>query len=149
VTRTCGECAACCYIPAVPSLAKPAYELCRHSSKGGCRIYAERPQECRDYSCLWLSSELGEATDRPDRIGIVFDRPSLVSDHADYAGVDFICAREIHEGARHGARAAELIRRFARTWVVRITSPEGKTQLMGPVSLVQLLLDRAEARGQE
>lgn len=144
--RSCGACAACCYLPAVPSLGKPPNVLCRHSSREGCGTYAARPQECVDYSCLWLSSELGELTDRPDRIGIVFDRPSLVADHADYLGVAFVCAREVHEGARNGARARDLLLRFARAWVVRLTSPDGRTQLMGPDHLIQRLRSRAEVR---
>ncbi len=144
--RSCGACAACCYIPAVPSLGKREYELCRHSSPSGCGVYESRPGECRDYSCLWLSSELGELADRPDRIGLVFDKPSLVGDHADYAGVPFICAREIHAGARDGERAAELLGLFARSWVVRLTSPDGRTRLTGPAPLVELLAERASQR---
>ncbi|HZV02343.1 MAG TPA: hypothetical protein VFF73_36890 [Planctomycetota bacterium] len=144
--RTCGACAACCYIPAVPSLGKGEYELCRHSSASGCGVYASRPRECRDYSCLWLSSELGELTDRPDRVGLVFDRPSLIEEHADYAGVPFVCAREIHADAREGERAAELLRRLARAWVVRLTSPDGRTRLTGPAPLIELLMERARAR---
>lgn len=130
----------------MPILDKPAYQLCRHSKPSGCEVYEARPQECRDYSCLWLSDELGEVADRPDAIGVVFDRPSLVADHEDYRGVPFVCAREMFAGAREGARAADLLRRFARTWVVRLTSPDGRTQLTGPESLVQLLVSRARSR---
>jgi hypothetical protein len=133
----------------VPSLDKPAYKLCQHSSSSGCGIYSSRPQECRDYSCLWLSSDLGEVTDRPDEIGIVFDKPTLVSDHADYQGVPFVCAREIHVGARNRARAAELLVLFARTWVVRVTDPSGRTQLTGPRHLIELLLTRAKERAEK
>jgi hypothetical protein len=130
----------------VPSLGKGEYELCRHSTASGCGVYESRPRECREYSCLWLSSDLGELTDRPDRVGLVFDKPSLLEDHADYAGVPFVCAREIHAGARDGARAAELLRLFARSWVVRLTNPEGRTQLTGPAPLIELLRERARAR---
>ena len=145
--RTCGACTACCFFPAVPSLGKPEFELCRHASERGCAIYADRPGECRDYECLWLSSELGELTDRPDRLGIVFDRPALVAQHPDYAGIDFICARELYEGARDGVRAADLLRRLSRAWVVRLTSVTGATQLIGPERLVRVLVARAAARG--
>lgn len=147
--RACGECAACCFFPAIESLAKPAFQLCQHSARSGCGIYSSRPQECRDYECLWLSNDIGEPTDRPDQLGIVFDRPTLVARHPDYAGVDFICAREIHEGARHGARAAELIRRLARVMVVRLTRMGGGSQLTGPDHLIRLLVLRAEARSRE
>jgi hypothetical protein len=40
---------------AIETLAKPAGIWCRHCGPGnGCRVYPNRPAECRDYSCLWL-----------------------------------------------------------------------------------------------
>jgi hypothetical protein len=142
----CGPCAACCYIPAVPILKKACNTLCGHSSGAGCGIYPERPSECRAYACLWLDSDLGEASDRPDLVGLMFDRPSLVEDHADYAGVPFVCAREAWPGARDGKRAADLLVRFSRSWVVRLTGHDGKTTLFGPRSLIDRLVARAAAR---
>lgn len=43
---------------AIETLAKPAGVWCRHCQPGhGCKIYPERPAECRDYNCLWLLDE--------------------------------------------------------------------------------------------
>lgn len=130
----------------MPGLQKACYTLCVHSSANGCGIYAGRPSECRAYACLWLDSDLGETDDRPDMIGVIFDRPSLVEDHADYRGVPFVCAREVWPDARDGARASDLITRFARSWVVRLTTHDGRTRLLGPGHLLESLVRRAEER---
>ena len=56
--RTCGTCTLCCKLMTVPEVEKPAGEWCRHCDKGkGCRIYADRPQRCRDFFCGYLQSE--------------------------------------------------------------------------------------------
>ena len=37
------------------ALDKPRGQWCEHAMPGrGCSIYADRPQECRSFSCLWL-----------------------------------------------------------------------------------------------
>jgi hypothetical protein len=55
--RTCGECSLCCKLFAINALSKPANVWCKHAlpGKGGCSIYADRPQLCRTYSCWWLT----------------------------------------------------------------------------------------------
>ena len=60
--RSCGTCSLCCKLPAIPELAKPANEWCEHCrpGKGGCGIYAARPQVCRSYNCYWLIGLLGD-----------------------------------------------------------------------------------------
>ena len=126
-------------------LDKPACTKCEHSDNG-CRIYDKRPVVCREYTCLWLSSGLGLDTDRPEQIGLMFDRPADVQNHPDYEGIHAVCAREVWPDARHGARAAELLVRLARRMVVRVTPHGGKTQLMGPQHLINLLVERAKAR---
>ena len=53
--RQCGECTLCCKVMAIEELAKPASTWCQHCKPGrGCLIYADRPAECRSFSCLWL-----------------------------------------------------------------------------------------------
>lgn len=158
VSRECGACAACCYLPAVPELGKDVFQDCAHSRSKmaarplprvgptGCEIYERRPQACRDYRCLWLDDALGTDDDRPDRLGLMFDLPDLVRDHPDYQGLQVICARELHPDARDTPRAADLLSRLARRMVVRLTDPRGKTRLFGPQSAIALLVQRAQAR---
>jgi hypothetical protein len=33
------------------------HDWCRHACNKGCAIYDRRPDECRDFNCLWLIDE--------------------------------------------------------------------------------------------
>ena len=69
--RTCDTCTACCFTHAVTAIAKPGSEWCPHCEIGSsCRIYAARPEQCREFSCLWLQGWASE-NDRPDRLKVV------------------------------------------------------------------------------
>jgi hypothetical protein len=55
--RACGSCSMCCKLMDVPEVpGKREDEWCPHCrpGKGGCSIYATRPQRCRYFACLWL-----------------------------------------------------------------------------------------------
>ena len=53
--RACNSCTMCCKLVAVSELKKPPQRWCTHCRPGtGCKIYAERPQECRGFTCLYL-----------------------------------------------------------------------------------------------
>jgi hypothetical protein len=55
--RACGSCTLCCKLLIVKDLAKPLGEWCQHCDIGrGCRIYDERPAECRTFFCGYLTS---------------------------------------------------------------------------------------------
>lgn len=55
--RSCGDCALCCKVMGIGALEKPANQWCNHCpSKQGCAIYEERPQECADFHCLYLTA---------------------------------------------------------------------------------------------
>jgi hypothetical protein len=42
----------------IEELAKPAGAWCPHCKPGkGCQIYADRPDECRTFGCLWLTDD--------------------------------------------------------------------------------------------
>ena len=60
----------CCQVLEIEELKKPAGLLCKDcSAAGGCNIYLDRPQVCRDYECLWKGDRgLGPQL-RPDRVG--------------------------------------------------------------------------------
>jgi hypothetical protein len=71
--RACGTCTACCHVFEVPDVPTAQYEWCRHCAIGqGCRIYETRPEDCRDFHCLWRLG-FGTDEDRPDRHGVVID----------------------------------------------------------------------------
>jgi hypothetical protein len=45
----------CCKVMGVPGV-KAEHQWCPHAmpGKGGCKIYAQRPERCRDFLCQWL-----------------------------------------------------------------------------------------------
>ena len=71
--RRCDECTACCFALEVKKLDKSINVWCQFCQPAsGCRIYHQRPRECRQYKCQWLTG-LGEESDRPDRSGFILD----------------------------------------------------------------------------
>lgn len=117
MSRSCGKCQACCVTVGVKEIAKPPGQRCASQCAKGCAIYAERPAGCRDYACLWLSG-YGAESDRPDRLGLIFDR----SQHAvETRGEKAITAREVRPGARHERRPVlQLAALHADGWDLRV-----------------------------
>lgn len=69
----------CCRLPAAPPSpqipeGKPPWQWCGHCEPGKarCRIYAERPQGCRDYNCLWKVQPTFPEELRPDRCKVIW-----------------------------------------------------------------------------
>lgn len=87
--NSCGTCTLCCRLLAVETLSKPQGEWCKHCTPGvGCGIYAERPEQCRIFDCLWLQTDMA-AVLRPDRSHVVLastkDTNGIVAHvHPDY-----------------------------------------------------------------
>jgi len=78
--RSCGECTLCCKLIGVTELDKPKGIWCKHCDVGvGCKIYANRPAECRAFHCGYLVNDrLGEHW-KPSRSKMVVttDGPSV------------------------------------------------------------------------
>lgn len=86
-SRECGECRACCTalrvegVPMRPDLRsrlvyrKQEGEECIHLAPKGpaCMIYDVRPKACREWSCGWLTEQVLDEEQRPDRWGIIVD----------------------------------------------------------------------------
>lgn len=73
--RSCGGCSACCTELGVVGgdLRKMPGDECPNCVPGkGCAIYAQRPQPCRNFHCLWLSLDGLDDSWRPDRSRIMF-----------------------------------------------------------------------------
>ena len=85
--RTCGDCALCCKVLGVHSLDKPRDRWCQHCTKRACKIYDERPDDCRAFDCAWLKrSDILPDDFRPDRCGFVitsFHKADQVEVHLD------------------------------------------------------------------
>lgn len=107
LTRRCGSCSWCCRIPAIPALGKPKDVWCGHCrpGHGGCSIYADRPEVCRDFACLWLSGSGPEAL-RPDRSKVMFTVTREVPPYAPHGFLVAHCdPRDPLAYQRAGARA--------------------------------------------
>jgi hypothetical protein len=57
----CQDCNGCCVVFEVKEVPKAFGEPCKHLGKTlfgrGCTVYADRPQACKNYVCLWLDSQ--------------------------------------------------------------------------------------------
>lgn len=81
----CGECNACCsgalqvtILGHIVNKNNPCPMLCKDGSNG-CSIYndqpIERPQICKTYKCRFLRHESWGIELRPDKCGIIVDKP--------------------------------------------------------------------------
>lgn len=81
----CQDCTGCCIVFAVKEVEKEFGEPCKHLGKTlfgqGCQIYAERPDACARYVCLWLDSQRRKDVEkmpenmRPDITHVVLGWP--------------------------------------------------------------------------
>ncbi len=70
--KACGPCTMCCSALEITELMKPAGPLCANCRlKGGCAIYSNRPQVCRDFECEWLTRRDLTRRFRPDLAGVI------------------------------------------------------------------------------
>jgi len=62
----------CCKLFHIPALDKPAGRWCGHWAAGkGCGIHPDRPDQCRQFFCLWLSDPTVPDVWKPDHSRIV------------------------------------------------------------------------------
>jgi hypothetical protein len=102
--RSCGDCNLCCKVLGVGAVQKKNLTWCQHCDIGkGCRIYETRPEECRDFKCLWLVDASLPPEFRPTRSRFVpyFKGKCLVID-CDTP------ARNIHLDKKYAALFARL-----------------------------------------
>jgi hypothetical protein len=70
--RECGTCTLCCKVYHVPEVPKLAGKWCQHCTPGrGCAIHPTRPQQCRDFNCLWLTEATITPAWKPERSKMV------------------------------------------------------------------------------
>lgn len=70
--KACGACSMCCKVLEIEELEKPAGPACKNCIVGGgCRIYEQRPNVCREFECLWKNDRTMGAKLRPDRVGTI------------------------------------------------------------------------------
>lgn len=90
MVRRCGSCTLCCDLLAVPEIAKPALRMCRHcTARQGCRIYDQRPKQCRLFNCHFLENPKLSEDWRPSKAHFVL----VVSADGQRLGVNVDPAR--------------------------------------------------------
>ncbi len=135
--RSCGSCKACCTPLGIPALDKAPGIPCKHLCAEGCSIYAERPQDCREYFCGWRLGVGGE-TARPDQVGL------LLTPHQNLPGIipelqeiSFV-AHEVWPNARKEAAAQELLSDIgARGFLVLVMHGDAQCQVIGPADAIR------------
>ena len=102
--KSCGPCTMCCSVLEIAELKKPAGRLCGDCRLGGgCSIYADRPQICRDYECEWLTRRDLPRQLRPDLVG------AILMEDADSEEYWAVCAPEKPMAWRRPAVFAHLL----------------------------------------
>lgn len=70
--RDCGSCTLCCKVYDNPDVGSVAGSWCQHCQPGRCcNIYATRPQQCRDFFCLWMTQAFLGPEWKPDKARFV------------------------------------------------------------------------------
>lgn len=101
----------------VAAIDTPVGIRCPHQASPGCDIYADRPQACRDFYCMWVRDVRGlfEDDHRPDRLGVIFTA-SKPDDH----GRQVIYAHEMVPDAAGNDDARRVIRMLTRFATVHV-----------------------------
>lgn len=109
-SRSCGTCTLCCKVFGVDPLNKPRNTWCEHCDIGkGCRIYEDRPDECRSFECLWLQGP----DIIPEEMAPVHTKVILTS-HPELplnVGGKQVLLIQFHE-AQPGAAERPIVRRY-------------------------------------
>lgn len=123
--RECGPCTACCTVPAIAELDKPADTRCGHCTSDGCGIYAARPEPCRTFFCGWRRLPWLPQDLRPDRSGVIV-MLELAPDAPNPFDRQCIVARWVdRDPAADRALAARLIEMFRRRRIPAFFSAPG------------------------
>ena len=72
--RSCDGCTLCCKLLSITALGKARQKWCEHCDIGtGCRVYSDRPRECKAFYCGYLlNQEIGEHW-KPSKSRMVLD----------------------------------------------------------------------------
>jgi hypothetical protein len=112
LSKSCGDCTACCTIMGVASLNKPHYTSCKHICHQGCAIYKDKPTECSVWECAWKSGWIdGDERRRPDNLGVMFEFRLV-------GGSSFLWVYEVQHDAFSQSRVKYLLDRLGRAEIL-------------------------------
>ena len=102
--KSCGACSMCCSALEIDYFKKPPGPKCVNCLPGGgCAIYADRPEVCRDFECEWLTRRDLSRQLRPDLVG------TILMEDADSDEYRAVCAPEKPMSWRHPMVFAHLV----------------------------------------
>lgn len=71
----CDGCTLCCKLFPIPDLNLKAGQECEYAIPGnGCKIYEDRPNDCRKCECSYYQVENTSIDLRPDKCGVIFEK---------------------------------------------------------------------------
>jgi hypothetical protein len=81
----CGGCTLCCKLLELHEIPSDRGVWCSECDpKKGCKIYTVRPDECKQFRCMWLQMENVGIELRPDKSHVIFSKMSdevICGDH--------------------------------------------------------------------
>ncbi len=146
--RSCGGCTMCCKLLHIEALDKPRSQWCTHCDIGaGCKIYEERPSECRDFHCGFLTDANFGDHWRPARSKMVIALDSNANRLTVFVDPDRPDAwrkEPFYSDVKKWARAAAKNQGrvvVSLGYEVIVVTPDGETNL-GQVNNDQLIIAR-------
>ena len=112
--RECGECRECCIVMDVHSMDKPGGVACKHLCRDGCGIYLNRPNDCREFECVWLQGGL-TSTMKPSRVNTVAWFSQISNEEGDWLPVLRITS---HPGQKRNTKMLKWAKRISWKYFV-------------------------------
>lgn len=139
MTRSCGDCRACCTLMNVPSRGKGDGVACNQLCASGCAIYPSRPDECQRFECVWLhevSHRLIREEDRPDISGVMLTS-GVTGPFVEKTGIRPLIAHEVWLKAANEYRGSKLLNRLAKRCFVVVLAGRRERQWRGPPEVIE------------
>jgi hypothetical protein len=128
--RDCSGCTRCCELLSVAELDKEPMVACEHCTEAnGCRIYPDRPTECRQFYCGYLLDPTLDECWKPSKSKLVVafgEHPYAVAIHVDVGSPDAWRQEPFYSQIRRWAVSA------ARTGT-RVVVWQGDEKILVPV----------------
>jgi len=71
----CEECTLCCELLPIKEINKQPSVLCSDCTLSkGCNIYNNRPEECKNFNCLYIEDNEMPDFLRPDKCNVIFEK---------------------------------------------------------------------------
>lgn len=118
--RNCEGCTLCCKLLSIAEIDKPPLVWCPLcDAKAGCRQYAQRPTECRNFYCQYLLDSALDDRWKPSVCKLVVaydDHAAAVAVHVDPGRPGAWRAEPFHSQIRRWAAAAAEAGRQVVVW---------------------------------